>query len=84
MNLYCWSLEVDGEYLYLGTFDASFILKYIPPDIDLNNNGTPDVEELIEALNQMKEGLTNEERAFIHELIQEAFKAGYLTLEQAL
>ena len=30
MNFYCWSLEVYDDVLYLGTFDASVFLRYLP------------------------------------------------------
>jgi len=50
MNFYCWSLEVFDDVLYLGTFDASVFLRYLPafigplpPPLDTLSQGAIDL-----------------------------------------
>ena len=63
LNLYCWSLEEEDNVLYLGTFDVSSFLQFVPPEdiaeflagfIEL----TPEQQEqIVEALEQVIEQL---------------------------
>ncbi len=60
LNLYCWSLEEHNGVLYLGTFDATSFLQFIPVDELIENESLAELlgfvddhqEELLAALQQ--------------------------------
>lgn len=81
LNFYCWSMEVhndfDGEYLYLGTFDASVFLRYL-----ITTLSEDEMNELLTNINNMKNGITPEQKELILEKINEARSNGHLTVDQ--
>jgi hypothetical protein len=54
LNFYCWSMQVSHGVLYIGSFDASFFLRFLPiealMEIDLT---LEQIEQVVAALEQL-------------------------------
>ena len=53
-NLYCWSLQEHGGVLYLGSFDMSSFLQFLPMEEIIEQ---PAFDEFFEAMEDNKEGI---------------------------
>lgn len=62
LNFYCWSMQVHEDVLYIGSFDASFFLRFVPIgeliDLELTEEQqgriTAALEEVIELLEELE------------------------------
>jgi hypothetical protein len=62
LNFYCWSMQVHRGVLYIGSFDASFFLRFVPIgeliDLELTEEQQGRIiaalEEVIELLEELK------------------------------
>jgi hypothetical protein len=62
LNFYCWSLQEDNGVLYLGTFDASSFLRFLPVEelaelIDLTPEQQAQIVAALEQVIGLLEGL---------------------------
>jgi hypothetical protein len=86
LNLYCWSLHEDDGVLYLGTFDASSFLRFLPVEdlVELIELSPELRDQIVAALDQvisLLEGLgVGEEFIEPFQQLREAFATGELDL----
>ena len=67
LNFYCWSLEEHCGYLYLGTFDASVFLPYIPPEQLASLFDKDTLASIVEELREME--IPEEYEPYVQELL---------------
>jgi len=66
-NSYCWQLEEYNGYLYLGSFDWSVFLQYIPPERFASLFDEDNINAIIEELQEIE--VPEEYEPYIQELL---------------